>query len=142
MKNEIVASVKFYFKGELYAPKATINLDHLMMNQKNDFNILASIHPMLAKENNIDTYSYQFEVMLEETIRFSSATGIAEDYLRDGQFFLDDFKKAWNEEMILEYIKPIAKQYLAIDDLSQHPELKTALTASFLEGQNKNPSSD
>ncbi len=135
MKNEIVASVEFYFKGERYSPKATINLDRLMKNQKNDLDILASIHPLLAKENGIDTYSYQFEIMLAETIQFSDATGIAKKYCLDGHFSMAEFEKVWHEENILEQIKPIAKLHLAIDDLSQHPKLKTALMAAFLKGK-------
>lgn len=137
MKNKIVASVEFYFKGELYSPKTTIDLDRLMMNQKNGLDILASIHPMLAKENGIDLYSYEFEIMLEETILFSEATGIATDYLRDGQFFIEDFKKAWQEEKVLEYIQPIAKQYLGIDNLSQHDDLKAALTEAYVLGKSQ-----
>jgi hypothetical protein len=142
MKNKIVASVEFYFKGERYSPKTTIDLDRLMKSQNNSQDTLALIHPMLAKENGIDLYSYEFEIMLGEPIQFSEATGIATDHLRDGQFFIADFEKDWQEEKILEYIQPIAKQHLAIDDLTEHPDLKKALTASFIEGQNKSSASD
>jgi hypothetical protein len=100
MKNKIVASVEFYFKGERYSPKTTIDLDLLMKSQNNSQDALALMHPMLAKENGIDLYSYEFEIMLEEPIQFSEATGIATDYLRDGQFFIEDFKKAWQEEKV------------------------------------------
>ena len=138
MKNKIVASVSFHFKGKLYSPKATIDLDHLMTTQHGSSDKLSSIHPLLAKKNDIDLYSYEYEIMLEESIQFSEATGIATDYLRDGQFLIEDFEKAWREEKALEYIQPIAKKYLAIDDLTEHPDLKKALTASFIEGQDKN----
>lgn len=142
MKNTITASIEFDLKGKHYAPKAIIDLDHLIVNQQNNKNKLVSTYPQIAKENGIDFYSYEFEIMLEEPIQFSEATGIATDYLRDGQFFIEDFEKAWQEEKMLEYIQPIAKQYLAIDNLAEHPDLKKALTASFLEGQNKSPASD
>lgn len=136
-ENKIVASIEFYFKGERYTPRATIDLDKLMATLQDSHNKLAPIYPLLAKENGIDLYSYEFEIMLEEPIRFSEATGIATDYLRDGQFFVEDFEKVWREEKILEYIQPIAKQHLAIDDLSQHADLKAALTEAYVLGKSK-----
>ncbi len=140
--NKIVASVSFHFKGKLYSPEATIDLDHLMTTQHGGSDKLSSIHPLLAKKNGIDLYSYEYEIMLEEPVQFSEATGIATEHLCDGQFFIDDFEKAWREEKICGYIQPIAKQYLAIDNLTEHPDLEKALTACFLEGQNKSFPSD
>ena len=140
--NKIVASVSFHFKGKLFSPRATIDLDNLMATQYRSNDKLSSIHPLLAKINGIDLYSYEYEIMLEEPIQFSEATGIATDFLRDGQFFIEEFEKAWQGKKILEYIQPIAKQHLAIDNLTEHPDLEKALTACFLEGQNKSSASD
>jgi len=133
--NKIVASVEFYFKGECYKPETTIDLDQLMETSQESHDRLTSIYSKLAREGNIDTYSYQYEVMLAETIRYSQATGIATDYCQDGIFSMDDFGKAWHENMILNHIQTIAKQHMAIDDLSQHSKLKKALMAAFLKGQ-------
>ena len=140
-ENKIVASIEFYFKGERYTPRATIYLDKLMATLQNSHNKLAPIYPLLAKENGIDLYSYEFEIMLEEPIRFSEATGIATDYLRDGQFFIDDFEKAWHELIILKHIQSIAKQHLAIDDLVKSPDLKNALVEAFLAGKKEGENS-
>jgi len=134
-ENKIVASVEFYFKGECYKPETTIDLDQLMETSQESHDRLTSIYSKLAREGNIDTYSYQYEVMLAETIRYSQATGIATDYCQDGIFSMDDFGKAWHENMILNHIQTIAKQHMAIDDLSQHSKLKKALMAAFLKGQ-------
>ena len=141
MKNEIVASVEFYFKGECYSPEIIIDLDQLMKSSQEDHDRLALIYVKLAKEGNIDTYSYQYEMMLGETIKFDKATGIATDYCQDGVFSMDDFEKAWHNNTILNHIQTIAKQHMAIDDLSQHTGLKTALTEAYNLGKNKSGNS-
>lgn len=140
-ENKIVAKIEFYFKGECYTPEATINLDHLMETSQENHDRLASIYLRLANEGNIDTYSYQYEVMLAETIQFSQATGIAASYCQDGIFSMDDFKNAWHDNTILNHIQSIAKQHMAIDDLSQHPDLKTALTEAYILGKSKSGNS-
>jgi len=137
MKNEIVASVEFYFKGECYSPKIVIDLDHLMKTSQKDHDRLALIYVKLAKEGNIDTYSYQYEMMLGETIKFGKATGIATDYCQDGIFSMDDFEKAWHDNTTLNHIQTIAKQNMGIDDLTQHADLKTALTEAYNLGKSK-----
>ena len=135
--NKIVANIEFYFKGECYTSEAIIDLDHLMETSQENHDRLASIYLRLAREGNIDTYSYQYEVMLEETIRFSQATGIATDYCKDGVFSMDDFENAWHDNTILNHIQTIAKQYLAIDDLTKNPDLKNALMEAFLAGKHE-----
>ena len=137
MKNEIVASVEFYFKGECYSPEIIIDLDQLMKSSQEDHDRLALIYVKLAKEGNIDTYSYQYEMMLGETIKFNKATGVAANYCQDGVFSMDDFENAWHDNTILNHIQTIAKQYLAIDDLTKNPDLKNALMEAFLAGKHE-----
>ncbi len=139
--NKIVASIEFYFKGEHYTAETIIDLDHLMETSQENHDRLASIYSRLAKEGNIDTYSYEYEVMQEETIRFSQATGVAANYCENGVFSMDDFENAWHDNIALNHIQSIAKQYLAIDDLSQHTDLKTALTEAYLLGKGKSDKS-
>ena len=111
-----------------------------MTTQQEDHDRLASIYSNLAREGGIDTYSYQYEMMLGEKIKFNKATGIATKYCQNGVFSMEDFENAWHDNTALNHIQAIAKQHLAIDDLSQHPELKTALMAAFLKGNNSPPS--
>lgn len=138
MKNQIDASIEFYYKGERYSPTVTIDLDQFMATHQENHDHLTPIYSLLASKNNIDTYSYQYEIMLAGTIQFSNATGIATDYLCDGVFDIAGIETALHEQIIIKQLQPIAKQYLSIDDLAQHPDLKAALMAAYMLKKNKN----
>ena len=137
MKNSIDASIEFHFKGERYSPSMTIDLDQFMSTPHENHDRLAAIYLLLASGNNIDTYSYQYEIMLAGTIQFSNATGIASDYLCDGNFDLAGMETALNEQKIIGELQIIAKKYLSIEDLTEQPDLKTALIAAYTSGKNK-----
>ena len=94
-----------------------------------------SLYPQLASSNNIDHYSYEYEVMLTENIIFSNATGLASEYLDDGEFDYLSFKQALKDESISTLITKIANKYLKIEDLSKDPNLKAALMDAFKSGQ-------
>ena len=94
-----------------------------------------SLYPLLASHNNIDLYSYEYEMMLAEDLVFSDATGLAETFLEDGKFDLVAFELALNEESITEAISEIARTHLSVDDLSSQPDLKAALLEAFKLGQ-------
>lgn len=131
MNNRIDARVVFSFKGETYTPSATINLDAMMEEAGH----LRDFHSLLAKENNIDTYSYLYEVMDAHAIQFDNATGLAKSCLIDGQFDIKEFEHLWREEKELEILRAIARRHLEVDDLEQHPELKTALREAYNAGK-------
>ena len=124
MKNSIDAHIEFSFKGEDYAPFATIDLD-------TGFDVPTSLHAILAQKNGIDTYSYLYEVMQQEEIRFDNAQGLAADFLTDGQFDLEAFVARRLELKTFDLLQLIASRVLGIDDLGQHPELKNALSQAY-----------
>jgi hypothetical protein len=127
MKNSIEAHIEFSFKGETYSLTANIDLDQLMERNHS----FPSFHAILARENNIDTYSYLYEVMLETEIRFDHAQGFAADFLNDGHFNQESFIAAWQEDGALALLQPIAKRELGIEDLEQHQGLKNALVQAY-----------
>lgn len=127
MKNSIDAQIEFSFKGESHSLSSHIDLDQLM-EQDHSF---PSFHARLARDNNIDTYSYLYEVMLETEIRFANAQGLATDFLSDGDFNQDAFMAAWQENRILALLQPIAARELGIADLDQHQGLKNALVQAY-----------
>ena len=92
---------------------------------------LPSLHAILARKHGIDTYSYLYEVMQEEEIRFDNAQGLAADFLTDGAFDLDAFVARRQELKILGLLQVIATRELGIDNLAQHRELKNALFQAF-----------
>lgn len=131
MRNYISISVEFYFKGKKFSPSMVIDLNAYVQSD-NDFN---SLYPMLANSNNIDLYSYEYEVMLSEELIFSDANGLADTYLEDGKFDLTAFEQALHDESLTDVISKIASDHLSIDDLSSQPDLKAALLEAFKLGR-------
>ena len=131
MSNTINVSVEFYFQGERYAPSATIDLDGFI-KEGGDF---SAFHTTLAKMNGIDVYSYLFEVMQSEDLQFSNATGLAKNFLHDGVFDIKAFKLAFTAKQEHDIVQTIAKQFLQIEDIDQHSELKAALLEAYHQGQ-------
>lgn len=131
MKNSIDAHIEFSFKGETYSPSATIELDDLLAFDA----ALPSLHSILARKNGIDTYSYLYEIMEGEEIRFDNPQGLAAEFLSDGAFDLEAFVARARELPILARLQAIAARELGIDDLEKHRELKQALFQAYMLGR-------
>jgi hypothetical protein len=131
MKNIIDASVEFYYQGELYTPAATIELDPYINHEGG----LPQLHQILAKHNNIDLMSYQYEIMLGEDVQINTAQGLVASFVSASRLDEAAFIQAWHEQKMVEQLQAIAQQHLAIDDLQANPELKNALAAAFKLGQ-------
>lgn len=131
MKNSIDIRVEFSFKGETYNLLSHIDLDaHLARRE-----YLPDFHEVLAHDHQIDTISYLYEVMQVEEIEFSNPQGLALAYLQDGVFDEDGFTDHWHEQHITVLVRPIAKQLLGIDDLTQHAALHDALVQAYKLGR-------
>ena len=131
MANKITASITFNFKGEIFTPSLELDLDELMQR----YNGLPSLHETLAAENNIDSYSYQYEMLLGEDIQFSHAEGDAVSFLNDGQFNQAEYEHFWFQKNILNHLHKIIQTELDIDDIELHPKLIQAMLAAFQYGQ-------
>jgi hypothetical protein len=132
MNNSIDAHIEFSFKGETYALTSTIDLDQLMANHHE----FSSLHATLAREHGIDTYSYLYEVMLDEEITFDNAQGSAANFLQEGEFDHAAFSRHWFEHQLVTLLQPIALRELGIADLDQHQGLKNALILAYQLGRN------
>jgi len=130
--NQITASIEFNFKGEYVTASAELNLDELLQKHRT----IPPLHQLLATLNNIDSYSYEYEILLSEDVRFSDAKGPAADFLTDGQFDQIAFEQYWHEQALLQQLAPTIKQQLDIDDINQHPALKSVLLAAYQIGSN------
>lgn len=132
MANKITATVEFSFKGINHTPSAVLDLDDIMQKH----GILPSIHQLLARLHDIDNYSYEYEMMETENIRFTDAKGWVTDFVVDNQFDQSGFEQQWHEQEQLNRLAPIIKQQLNINDIQQHPELrKVILTAINMESK-------
>ncbi|MGB8516558.1 MAG: hypothetical protein WCD45_01585 [Gallionella sp.] len=127
MKNSIDVRVEFSFKGRDYDLVSHIDLD----TQNHAF----SIYQILAREHNIDTISYLYEVMQEADIEFLNARGIAADFLRDGHFDQQAFAGFMQDHQIVSLLQSIAKRELNIDELSAQPAIKNALLHAYKLGK-------
>lgn len=131
MKNIVTASIHFSFKGERHSPAITIELDKHLLST----GTFPNLYPLIAKENNFDMYSYEYEMMQAEPIKFSDAQGLIKNYIVDGQLDLTAFETAWHEHQTFEKLLQIAQQHMGINDLSHHPELKAALLEAYNTGK-------
>jgi uncharacterized membrane protein len=96
---------------------------------------LPDLYPLLAQSMNVGAYSYEYEMMLAETIIFSNAKGLIADFVNEGILDLAAFNDAWSESVIIEKLQKVAKQHLAIDDINQQVDLKNALIAAYRLGE-------
>lgn len=129
--NTIRAHLALSFKAEMHELDATIDLDGLIGDSKEEPNF----HLLLAKAAGIDPYSYLYEVLESHEIEFSDPTGIAAQSWRDGNFNWQQFVQHKREIQDLQVVQSIAKQLLGIQDLDQHADLRTALLAAYRAGQ-------
>lgn len=125
--NSIDAHIDFSFKGENYDLSSTLDLDKVL----DKFPDLSSMHVVLAVEHGIDTYSYLFDVMLVEEIRFDNPKGLAVDFLSDGVFDIDGYIAQHSKSQALIALGVIAAQEMGVEDLEQHPQLKQALLRAY-----------
>ena len=132
MENSVLAHIYFSFKGESYDLKTTIDLNDLL--ERTD--TLPNIHRILARQNNIDTYSYLYEVMESHEVSYDKATGLAASCINGNLFDMEKFRQLWQKQKEINIVQSIAKQYLNIEDLNQKTAIKSALLEAFRQGKN------
>jgi hypothetical protein len=136
MKSVIRVTIIFSFKGKKLSPSVVMDLDALMKTQTLvNGNELLSIYPLLAANINIDTYSYEFEMMQASHPTYSDPSGLAIAYCQAGEFDYSAFCTDWQHHQELQAVEEIAQSYLSINDLEQQPQLKEALLAAFSLGK-------
>ena len=131
MSNIVKASVLFCFKGESHSPFVRLELDkYLEINAS-----IPDLYPMIAKANNHDLYSYEFEMMQAEEIVFSDAEGLVADFIVDGRLDMAGFQAAWQKDILLNQLQEIAQRIMSVNDIEQQPELKKALMEAYYLGK-------
>jgi hypothetical protein len=130
MNNRITVQIIFSYRGVTYQPSATINLDsYLEKNQP-----IPDFFDIVAIENNIDAYSYEYEVMQMGEYRFLDAQGLAKDFCEQHEFDRSGFVAAWKQRNLINQLSEIARKYLAVDDLSAQQNLQQALMEAYWAG--------
>lgn len=138
MKNIVTATIHFSFKGKKHAPSITIELDkHLQSSGK-----LPELYSFIAKENNLDLYSYEYEMMQSAEISFSDAEGIIANFIVDERLNTEEFISAWQKSHQLEKLLEITELHMNITDFRQHQELKQAMLAAYQLGKQDTAQND
>ena len=133
MKSTITASIHFSFKGENHSPSITVELDQYL--EGGGGGSLPDLCPLIAKFNNHDLYSYEFEMMQAADIVYSDAKGLVSEFLDEGVLNVEAFELAWHENNALNKLLSIAEEHMNITDFSQHNELKKALLEAYMLGK-------
>lgn len=128
MRNSVMVSIEFYFRGECIDACAAIDLDLCLRHSAP----MHYVYHELAAQNGIGTHTYEFDVMVMEPVEFSQPTGLAGHYLADGKLDFEALHKAWQEEKINDILQPIALKHLGIAELEAHPDIRAALVEAYL----------
>jgi hypothetical protein len=132
-KNSIKVTIPFSFKGVEHTPSSVIDLDTFILGEQTLYNA----YQIVANENKIDNFSYEYEVLQSSTMLFSDANGLAVDFLKDNQFDLDGFKNQAVQGDVENMLQNIASSVLNIDHLESSPEIKQALMQAYQAGLTK-----
>jgi len=130
----VIASISFDFRGQHFEPSITVDL-HTMMVKKQPLNYL---YVLLGASIGLDAYRHEYDVMVMHEVVYSAPTGLACDFVADGELNFDDFSAAWQQQQIISVVQAIAERHLNISILSEHKDLQQALIEAYSSGQ-RNP---
>lgn len=132
MSNRITASILFCFKGKTHSPSLELDLDRYMHASGQ----IPDLYPLIAGANNFDLYSYEYEMMQAEPIKFSNPEGMVADYVSENRVDIKAFEAAWREHKVIKQLQKISADSMSINRLEQHPELMKALLQAYRLGKN------
>ena len=127
MSSRITLQVSFSFKGETYHPACELDLDAVMASHGE----LPDFHHLIAEAAQIDSYSYLYEVLCAHEIEYRNASGLATQFLHDGQFDINAFQQAWHRQRLEQDLAKLATRYLGAEALTAQPQLLPALHAAW-----------
>lgn len=130
MRNSIIISVEFDFKGQHFAPKTKLDLDKFMQGDQN----LELCFFALADANGIGRYSYELDVMMSEQLLFSEPVGVVKHFFHQGQIDWQGFQQAWLQDFEFQKLEAIANNIFNVENLSEHPKLAIALQMAYEAG--------
>lgn len=131
MKNTIKVTIPFSFKGVEHTPSSVVDLDVFSQGEQT----IDNVFQLVANENKVDNYSYEYEILESATVFFSEATGIASEFMSENNFDLNGFKQKYKSSHVLKVLQNIANQTLNINDLNENKAFKSALEQAYRAGQ-------
>ncbi len=131
MKNCVTVQIFYSYQGVDYSPSAVIDFDYYLGK---NIQIPPLFH-LVASQNDIDIYSYQYEVMEIGQFKYFDAQGLAKEFCHEDSFDVASFQQKWKQADIINRLNAIARQYLSIEDLNKNDSIKTALLAAYQLGR-------
>ena len=127
--NQVTASISFDYKGQNFLLKNQINIDNIISHD--DF--FNSVYVFIAQENNIDLYSYQFEIMIDQNIVFSNEKGCATGCVINGDLDINMLRDKYQISEYLSKIDSIIRKNIPQEKRSK--EVKKAMIEAYLLGK-------
>ncbi|MEQ1668480.1 MAG: hypothetical protein ABL868_08515 [Sulfuriferula sp.] len=127
MKNTVEVYTEFDYQGVLHIPTTVLDLD-AHIKSLDDVSV---IPVLLAKANRIDSYSYQYEILLDSQLCYANATGLAADFLVGSDFDFAGFLAVNSVDNVVARLQQIAQDEMGISDFSTHAALKQALLRAY-----------
>ena len=130
MTTPLNAQIETSFKGENLTLKGTLDLDHLHYDPENPI----PVYHHIATQNNIDQYSYLYEILEVEPVHFSSEDPVVAQFIsEDGTHFdWEGFKKARKTQRAAQATEKLLAKYQ--NQLTSEDALKQALIEAYLLG--------
>ncbi|MBC8493920.1 MAG: hypothetical protein ISR74_05835 [Candidatus Thioglobus sp.] len=128
--NTLTATIKFDYKGEHYELSTLINVDNFIDHE--DF--YQSVCLAIAKNNNVGLYTYELEIMMDQAITFTDATGYALGCIDNNDINLDCLRKQQSDYLLKPVINDLINQY-GLD--ANDKNIYNALIHAFQEGEKK-----
>ncbi len=130
--NKITVHASFDYKGKTYSPSITLDLDAIIAVHSP----LPDLHQQIAKENNIDAYSYEYEMLIGEPLIFSNPQGDAAQFTSpEGQFDWQAFSQYWHHQQALSQLQTEIQTVLSAEDANRKALLEHALLAAYTLGK-------
>lgn len=127
MKSSLTVQITFSYKGVTYSPSARIELDSFLENNET----VPEFYQIVARENHIDPYSYEYEVMQLGQFNYLAASGLAQQFCHEDEFDMAGFKACWERAHIEQKLAEIALKQMSIADLDDNQDLKQALLQAY-----------
>ena len=133
--HSLLASLSFDYQGKSYELQSVINIENIISHE--DF--YQSVYLQLAQEHDIDLYSYQLEIMMDQTIQFSQAKGCTEGCIDNQTLNLVLLRQHYEQVLCVERVGIVAEKHLDSSELTEG--VKKALIEAYQLGKaaNQNP---
>jgi hypothetical protein len=127
--HSLLASLSFDYQGKSYALQSVINIENIISHE--DF--YQSIYLQLAQKHDIDLYSYQLEIMMDQTIRFSQAKGCVEGCVDNQSLDLKLLRQHYEQVLCLERVEIVTEKHLNSSEMTE--SVRKALIEAYQLGK-------